>query len=186
MFFARLKKATHDFKYTQRWMSDAHPASKVNVPATSGFFSFLRQDYMGAAEFEWGAIPCALRLTRKLHRSRKYQIHEIRHPDFQTSIWIALLPGHDKEAIQKDLFAIIDESKEAPYVKEHLYLLEALKQRQPGVEVTHWVNDTWCTVPRYSTSERPKEDPEFYPVWMSLYKETLDKVLAEALLPSPA
>ena len=44
--------------------------------------AFLRWDYMGAAEFEFAALPRTVKLMRSLHRMHPMTIREIRHGEF--------------------------------------------------------------------------------------------------------
>jgi hypothetical protein len=41
--------------------------------------AFLRWEYMGAAEFEFGALPSTIKMMRSLHRMHPMTIREIRH-----------------------------------------------------------------------------------------------------------
>lgn len=145
-------------------------------------------DYMGAAEFEFGAVPCAFRLTRKVQNEIGYVIRLVRLAGFVTPVWIMYPLGMDQALIVEHLNKCADDErfdyrdhKESIKIKQALHKREGRKDRWDYLE--SFDIDTWCTVPYYTG--HGKDPADFYPVWFSMYEDVLYRITKEASRKEP-
>ena len=77
------------FYLTQR-MKANQPSDSVELPSMNDLWSM---DYMGAAEFEFGALPTSLkRICRNLDEYATYTLTEFKRPDTDEAVRVFCLP----------------------------------------------------------------------------------------------
>jgi hypothetical protein len=72
----------------------------------SGIDSILNFDYMGSSEYEWGALPKALKRTRE--NEKEYIQFEFTFENFEDKPIIILCKESDKEELPKILAQLAD------------------------------------------------------------------------------
>ena len=88
-----------------------------------GIDSIVHFDYMGSSEFEWGALPTALKILTKSADKLITIQYDILKDIYDNNIWIIALNEKDADEYSKYIKDIYDEKirlKECPYLKEYM------------------------------------------------------------------
>ncbi len=135
----------------------------------------LHGDYMGAAEFEWGAVSRAWGLLQEMKKKGNIVKHnfrdEIRTLDGKSSLIVICHKDEDVNVIA-DIFR--DLVNEKFYTKESPYFY--------GNFINDPMFDTlqaqaWLTVPHYSGERDKAKTEDFRPVFMTIHKIMASHVL---------
>ncbi len=128
----------------------------INKEAIQLIKQVMSFDYMGAAEFEWGAVPFALQV---LNEAKELATFSLRN-NGEEIIWGICLPD-DKEEVMK---WVADASKgEHKQLKEHLGFKEALDKKE-YVRAVGWLK---------IEDNRRCENPFMFFIDKQMYEDTL-------------
>lgn len=115
--------------------------AKTMKEGVDKFFSF---DYMGSAEFEWGALPRALKEMRKCLADTAFEIRRIDLTGAsKPHVWFVGRPQDAEQAVAW----VTDQARSDPKIrmKEASYFAEALAGSHTA-DIQGWwsLNDKWC------------------------------------------
>ena len=116
---------------------------KTDLPR-SGVDKFFRFDYMGSAEFEWGALPRAIKQMRKHLEEKAFEIRRIELPEASKPwVWFVGAPQDAEQAVA--WAADQSRSDRKIRMKEASYFADAMAT-PPLADIQGWwsLNDKWC------------------------------------------
>lgn len=115
--------------------------SRTGTPNPArGFDGYFELDYMGSSEFEWGAIPKALKSMRRVNSRVEPQDVIISGRVYR--IYFVGAPGVSNNARDFELWASGDERKPAFFGKEWTHLPEILSGSKAS-----WIDtDAWWSI----------------------------------------
>lgn len=88
---------------------------KEDVRVITGIDSIIKMNYMGASEFEWGALPKSLKRIITLYRDHKL---DIRFQDFNGHLFTLFIKSDDvKEA--ESIFQMVEDLCKDPWDKKY-------------------------------------------------------------------
>lgn len=113
---------------------------KGAVNPSRGFDGYFDLDYMGSSEFEWGAIPKALKSMRRVESCVEPQ--DVIISGKVHRIYFVGAPGVSNNAKDFELWASGDDRKTAFYGKEWTHLPEILSGSKAS-----WIDtDAWWAI----------------------------------------
>jgi len=84
--------------YLVQRMKNREISEGNNTPSIDDLFT---QDYMGSAEFEFGALPKSLkRICQRLNEYQTYTLTEFKRPKSDEAVRIFCLPEHKDEIVE--------------------------------------------------------------------------------------